>query len=173
MELKVKKGRPADAFKRHPLELAVYEMLDVHNIDYEYIDLEEEYPKAVLETWKPCQAFFLCNRQKKDYYLFLVDPMQKATVQSLSKALGIKLLINVNDEDFLEKLWIERDALGLLALMNDPEQKIHLVLDKALAKEATWIIYPNVTSTLLRLKTDDIMKILLPLLHPKYKQIEL
>ena len=173
MELKSKKGRPNDAFKRHPLELAVYEMLDVHNIDYEYIDLEEEYSKAVLETWKPCQAFFLCNRQKTDDYLFLVDPTQKATVQSLSKALGVKLLIKADDEVLLEKLGIERDALGLLALMNDHEQKIHLVLDKTLEKEATWIVYPNVITTLLRLKTDDVMKILLPLLHPKYKKIEL
>ena len=76
---RLQKGRPADFEKRLEKEQKVYEMLDNLGIEYDYVDHDEA---MTIEACKDiekvlgvgiCKNLFLCNRQKTDFYLLLID----------------------------------------------------------------------------------------------------
>ena len=87
-------GRPADTTGRLEREVACYDLLDQLGIPYERVDHDaaDTIPACEeVETYlgtKICKNLVLCNRQKTDFYLLLMDGEKPFHTKDLSKQIG-------------------------------------------------------------------------------------
>ena len=132
-------GRPADV--REAVETACYDLLDKLEIAYERVDHDEaatiELCEAVDEILgtEICKNLFLCNRQKTQFYLLLLEGNKVFKTKYLSAQLGCARLSFASGEDMEQMLGVRPGSATVLALMNDKENAVQLVIDKTLLSQ--------------------------------------
>lgn len=161
-------GRPADESGRLERETATYDLLDQLSIPFDRVD---HGPAATIEDCEEidkvlgvqmCKNLFLCNRQKTQFYLLLIDGQKPLRTKDLSQQLGVARL-SFADGSFMEEfLHISPGAVSVMGLMNDTEQRVQLVIDRPVA-EAEWLgCHPCVNTSSLRMRMDDVLERFLP-----------
>ena len=130
----LRQGRPEDAAARLPVERACYDLLDRLGIPYGRVDHDEaatleacEAVDAVLGA-EICKNLFLCNRQKTQFYLLLIGGAKVFKTKYLSAQLGCARLSFAAPEDMERLLGVAPGSATVLALMNDPENAVQLVI---------------------------------------------
>ena len=164
------KGRPADESGRLAKEIRCYDFLDGLGIEYERIDHDAVYTMEGLEDRKKelgamiCKNLFLCNRKATDFYLLMIPDYKKFKTADISKQLGISRL-SFADEKYMEEfLDITPGSVSVLGLMNDKEEHVKLVIDKAILTEEYIGCHPCINTTSLRFKTEDFTGKVIPAL---------
>ena len=173
------KGRPEDETGRLEKEIRVYDFLDRLGIEYERTDHEpadtmEACNKidAVLGTLI-CKNLFLCNRQKTDFYLLIMPGNKPFKTKDITAPLGCSRLSFASPEYMEKFLDITPGAVSVMGLMNDTENNVRLVVDRAVFDDETFGCHPCVNTSSLKLKTKDIIEKYLPAGHHEPTVIEL
>lgn len=173
------KGRPKDETGRLEKEIRVYDFLDRLGIEYERTDHEpadtmEACNKidAVLGTLI-CKNLFLCNRQKTDFYLLIMPGNKPFKTKDITAPLGCSRLSFASTEYMEKFLDITPGAVSVMGLMNDTENNVRLVVDRAVFDDETFGCHPCVNTSSLKLKTKDITEKYLPAVHHEPTVIEL
>ena len=173
------KGRPEDETGRLEKEIRVYVFLDRLGIEYERTDHEpadtmEACNKidAVLGTLI-CKNLFLCNRQKTDFYLLIMPGNKPFKTKDITAPLGCSRLSFASPEYMEKFLDITPGAVSVMGLMNDTENNVRLVVDRAVFDDETFGCHPCVNTSSLKLKTKDIIEKYLPAVHHEPTVIEL
>ena len=162
------RGRPADGNDRTPMELASYDLLDSLSIEYDRVDHDHadtieacHEVEAVLGN-PICKNLFLCNRQKTQYYMLMLEGDKVFKTKDLSKQLGVSRLSFATGEDMEAILGIHPGSVTVLGLMNDKENRVQLVMDKPIYEAAFISCHPCISTSTLTVKTEDILKTFLP-----------
>lgn len=173
------KGRPEGETGRLEKEIRVYDFLDRLGIEYERTDHEpadtmEACNKidAVLGTLI-CKNLFLCNRQKTDFYLLIMPGNKPFKTKDITAPLGCSRLSFASPEYMEKFLDITPGAVSVMGLMNDTENNVRLVVDRAVFDDETFGCHPCVNTSSLKLKTKDIIEKYLPAVHHEPTVIEL
>lgn len=173
------KGRPEDETGRLEKEIRVYDFLDRLGIEYERTDHEpadtmEACNKidAVLGTLI-CKNLFLCNRQKTDFYLLIMPGNKPFKTKDITAPLGCSRLSFASPEYMEKFLDITPGAVSVMGLMNDTENNVRLVVDRAVFDDETFGCHPCVNTSSLKFKTKDIVEKYLPAVHHEPTVIEL
>ena len=161
-------GRPADTAGRLEKEIRVYDFLDSIGVAYERVDHEAAMTmEACVEIDKvleatTCKNLLLCNRQKTDFYLLLMDGDKVFKTKELSAQLGVSRL-SFADASFMEAfLDITPGSLSVMGLMNDKDFHVRLVIDKPVLEGAYIGFHPCINTSTLRVKTTDLVKKIIP-----------
>lgn len=161
-------GRPADCAGRLDKEVQTYDHLDALGIPYLRTDHAPADTMEVCEDIdrvldvRICKNLFLCNRQKTKFYLLLMDADKPFKTKDLSKQLGVARLSFGSAEDMKRLLDLTPGSVSVLALRNDPDHQVQLVIDKSVL-EAEWFgCHPCINTSSLKLKTAHIVEIFLP-----------
>lgn len=161
-------GRPADCTGRIPREVACYDLLDALGISYQRVDHEPadtipdcEQVEGYLGT-KICKNLVLCNRQKTDFYLLLMDGEKPFRTKDLSKQIGSSRLSFAPPEEMEKYLGVTPGSATVLGLMNDTGHKVRLLLDKSIADADRFGCHPCINTSTLNLSMGDIRKVFLP-----------
>lgn len=156
------KGRPADTTNRLPREVHVYDVLDEIGLTYYRTDhapvdhMEDCYEiDAVLEA-TICKNLFLCNRQKTQYYLLMMPGDKVFKTKELSNQIHSARLSFASAEDMEQLLDIQPGAVSVMGLMNDKENKVQLLVDEDVMKGEYLGCHPCVSTSSLKLKTEDV-----------------
>lgn len=161
-------GSAADPVNRIPAELACYDLLDSLGIVYGRVDHSHadtiEACHAVEEVlgWPVCKNLFLCNRQKTQYYLLMLEGDKVFKTKDLSKQLGVSRLSFAGAEDMVEMLGVHPGSVTVLGLMNDKENKVQLVMDKPVYEGANVSCHPCISTSTLVMSRADLLEKLLP-----------
>ena len=166
--MKLYQGRPADCTGRLEKEVKTYDQLDALGISY----LRTDHAPAdtmevcadidrVLEV-RICKNLFLCNRQKTKFYLLLMFGDKPFKTKDLSRQLGVARLSFGSAEDMERLLDLTPGSVSVLALRNDPEHQVQLVIDKSVLEEEWFGCHPCINTSSLKLKTADIVNVFLP-----------
>lgn len=173
------KGRPEDETGRLEKEIRVYDFLDRLGIEYERTDHEpadtmEACNKidAVLGTLI-CKNLFLCNRQKTDFYLLIMPGNKPFKTKDITAPLGCSRLSFASPEYMEKFLDITPGAVSVMGLMNDTENNVRLVVDRAVFDDEAFGCHPCVNTSSLKFKTKDIIEKYLPAVHHEPTVIEL
>lgn len=161
-------GRPADCSGRLDREVACYDLLDSLGIPYERVDHEaantiadcaavEDYLGAPI-----CKNLVLCNRQKTQFYLLLMEGEKPFRTKDLSKQIGSARLSFASPEDMEARLGVTPGSATILALMNDKEHQVQLILDRSALKEDRFGCHPCINTSTLRLSMEEVRRTLLP-----------
>lgn len=173
------KGRPDNCEGRLDREVRVYDFLDNLGIEYFRTDHEEANTMEVCNEIDKvlgtliCKNLFLCNRQKTDFYLLMMPGDKPFKTKDITKQLGCSRLSFADSEAMLEYLDIKPGAVSIMGLINDKDNKVRLVIDRAVVEEDTIGCHPCVSTSSLKIKTDDILNVYLPAVHHEPTFVEL
>lgn len=173
------KGRPENCEGRLDREVRVYDFLDSLGIEYFRTDHEEANTMEVCNEIDKvlgtliCKNLFLCNRQKTDFYLLMMPGDKPFKTKDITKQLGCSRLSFADSEAMLEYLDIKPGAVSIMGLINDKDNKVRLVIDRAVVEEDTIGCHPSVSTSSLKIKTDDILNVYLPAVHHEPTFVEL
>ena len=161
-------GRPVDTAGRLDREVACYDLLDKLGIPYERVDHDaaDTIPACEeVETYlgaKICKNLVLCNRQKTDFYLLLMDGEKPFRTKDLSKQIGSSRLSFAAPEDMEKHLGVTPGSATVLAMMNDKDHAVKLILDKSVAEAQRFGCHPCMNTSTLALSMVDIRTKFLP-----------
>ena len=164
-------GRPDNASERLEKERRCYALLDGLQIPYARVDHEHadtiEACEAVEQVLgeKICKNLFLCNRQKTQFYLLMLEGEKVFKTKDLSRQLGVARLSFADPADMEKYLDITPGSVSVLGLMNDPENHVQLVIDKPIYDSERIGCHPCINTSSLRFRTADLMEKILPTVH--------
>ena len=172
-------GAPDDTADREQRETACYELLDRLGVEYFRVDHDPaDTIEACLEVEKAIgvgifKNLFLCNRQKTDCYLLMMDGHKTFRTADVSKKLGVSRLSFGTAEDMLRLLNVYPGSVSVLALMNDARGRVSLVIDRDVLRGEYVRCHPCKNTSTLKFKTTDLLGRVLPALHRTPTVIEI
>lgn len=174
-------GTPTDMSGREEREIRAYRFLDKIDVDFDRTDHPDE-PATSMEVCaeidaildvRICKNLFLCNRQKTNFYLLIMPGDKTFKTKELSGQLGISRLSFADEEHMKEYLDLLPGSVSVLGLMNDPEQKVRLVIDEDVLKEEMFGCHPCMNTSSIRFRTKDLTEKILPALSRSYDIVHL
>lgn len=173
-------GRPADTTGRLPKEIRTYDLLGSLGITYTRVDHDAmptiEACKGVddLLSIEICKNLFLRNTQKTAFYLLLLPGNKKFKTAVLSKQIGSARLSFAEPEFMEQYLDITPGSVSVLGLMNDPENKVRLLIDKEILDNHPYFgCHPCINTSSLKFRTEDLLNKILPAIHHDYTMVDL
>ena len=164
-------GEVVNDRNRIPQELACYDLLDSLEIVYTRVDHSHADTIEACHTVEKvlgnpiCKNLFLCNRQKTQFYLLMLEGDKVFKTKDLSKQLGVSRLSFASDEDMVSMLDVHPGSVTVLGLMNDPENKVQLVLDQPIFDAPYVSCHPCISTSTLCISHADLVEKLLPAIH--------
>ena len=170
-------GRPGDT--RTPREERCYDLLDSLGVDYCRVDHEHadtiqdcELVENLLGA-KICKNLFLTNRQQTDFYLLIMPGEKPFKTKLLSKQINTARLSFGTPEQMERYLDTLPGSASVLGLMNDPDNKVRLLVDRDLLGEEMFGCHPCRNTSSLRFRTAELFERILPAMHHKPTFVEL
>ena len=173
-------GRPADTTDRLPKEIRTYDLLDSLEITYTRADhdtlptMEAYQEVGKLLGIEICKNLFLRNTQKTAFYLLILPGSKKFKTAALSKQIGSARLSFAEPEFMEQYLNITPGSVSVLGLMNDPENKVRLLIDKDILENHPYFgCHPCINTSSLKFRTEDLLNKILPAIHHNYTIVDL
>lgn len=164
-------GRPADCTGREEREIRTYDLLDQLGIDYIRTDHD---PATTMEVCHVidgvldvliCKNLFLCNRQQTNFYLLMMPGDKPFKTKDLSAQLGVSRLSFASEDHMQELLDVLPGNVSVMGLMNDPENRVRLVIDQEVLEEEYVGCHPCKNTSSIKLRTSDLLEKFLPAVH--------
>lgn len=164
-------GRPADTAGRLEKEIRVYDLLDTLGVTYQRVDhppaMTMEACAAVDEVLGVtiCKNLVLCNRQQTAFYLLLMPEDKPFKTKDLSAQIGSARLSFATPEHMETLLGVTPGSASVLALMNDTDKRVQLLIDEDLLANAFFGCHPCINTSSLRFSTRALLDVVLPALE--------
>ena len=160
------------------LQKAVYEMFSTLGIRFERVETDEvitmEDCAAINDRLgiKLVKTLFLANRQQTEFYLFVTEGDKPFRSKDFSHALGIARVSFAPAEKMQEMAHTVIGAATALSAILDKEHLFSVVLDKAVLESDTYGCSDGTTTSYLKLRTTDLVRLLVACGHtPKVIEV--
>ena len=170
LSVTVETGAPANAAERDARERRCYDLLERLGVTFRRADHEAAGTMEICREIEKslgcpiCKNLLLTNRQQTDFYLLLMEGDKVFKTKYLSKALGCSRLSFATDEQMEALVDITPGSLSVLGLMNDPEKKVRLVIDRPVSEQPEIGFHPCRNTSTLAVSMADFREKLLPAL---------
>lgn len=183
--LTIHHGRPADCSGRLEREVRVYDLLDALGIQYDRLDhapamtmevcaeIDAAFERTTLSDFQAngdthqaiiCKNLFLCNRQRTSFYLLMTPGDKKFHTRQLSAQINSARLSFAGEEDMLRYLDVTPGSASVMALMNDKEGVVQLLIDRDVLRCEFVGCHPCMNTSSLRMRVSDLTEKILPAL---------
>ena len=165
--------------QREPVERAAFDLLEKLHIPFERVEHDPadtmEDCRAIGEALcvRVCKNLFLCNRQGTQFYLLCMPASKVFKTKDLSAQIQSARLSFGSAEKMEELLGVTPGSASILALMNDTDNQVQLLLDRELYTKEFIGCHPCKNTGTLKIETSDILNIFLPHIHHKVKLVDL
>ena len=172
-------GRPENCEGRLEKEIRCYDLLDQLGVAYQRVDHAPadtmELCRAIDEALQAtiCKNLLLCNRQCTAFYLLMIPGDKVFKTKDLSAQIGSSRLSFASGEYMVQLLGITPGSLSVLGLMNDPENKVQLLIDEDVLKGEFVGMHPCINTSSLRLATAQLMDKVIPAMGHEAKIVTL
>ena len=173
----IENKKPDDIFNRLEKEQVVYSLLEELNIDY----LRADHPAAMtMEICSQisdelsadiCKNLFLCNRQQTEFFLLLTPGEKRFKTKNLSSQIGSSRLSFASEEKMKEYLNLTPGSASVFGLMFDTEKKVQLIIDQDVLDKEYVGFHPNINTSSVKIKTQDLTGKILPHLNREFKTV--
>lgn len=102
--------------------------------------------------------------RKTAFYLLLMEGDKPFRTRDLSKQIGSARLSFAAPEDMETYLGVTPGSATILALANDPDHKVQLILDRTVAETGHFGCHPCINTSTVNLSMEEVRKTLLPAL---------
>lgn len=149
--------------------MKVEEKLKELNISYEIVEhpavytVEEAKEKVPKIEGIGCKNLFL-KTQKKECFLYTLPEDKQINLKLLSEMLGVTRFHFASPTTLEEVLGVIPGSVTPLAIINDKENKVTVLLDKEL-KEKKILVHPNRNTATISITYEDLIKYINNLNH--------
>ena len=109
-----------------------------------------------------CKNLLLKTDSGKVFYLFMIKDDKRFVTKDVSKKLGCSRLSFASEQYMEEMLNTSAGSLSVTSLIFDKEKKVSLAIDSDVLKEDYICCHPSDNTATLKIKTEDVLEILLP-----------
>ena len=158
-------GAPTD--ERCAVEQQTYALLDALHIPYTRVDHDEA---ATMEDCAAigqvlgvdiCKNLVLTPRNRSAFYLLCLPGDKHFLTKDFSKQIGSSRLSFASAEDMAELLGVQPGSASVLSLMNDPNHRVTLAIDRAVLEQPFFGCHPCRNTSSVKLKTADVLEVFL------------
>ena len=111
---------------------------------------------------KICKNLFLQTTTGSAHYLLMMSGAKKFVTKEVSKAIGSSRLSFASGEKMEDMLGTAPGSLSITSLVFDKEKKVALVIDEDVLREEFICCHPCDCTATLKIKTADVIGILIP-----------
>lgn len=153
---------------QNDLQRDVYAALKELSIPFFRVDTDEAITMddciAIAEKLNTpvVKTLFLCNRQQTNFYLFVTTADKAFSTKNFSRAMEISRVSFASPEQLESMLGTKVGSASVLSLLHDPENRVHLVLDRQALIEPWFGCSDTTTTGYMKLATDDMLHVFLP-----------
>lgn len=143
----------------------IYAFLDQHNIPYERFDHPAVYTVEEAQRLVPpmpgteTKNLLLRDRKGKRHFLVVVGYDKMVDLKGLTDVLGVSKLAFASPERLMRYLGVEPGSVTLLAVVNDVDCAVEVVVDTAVWSADALKCHPLVNTATLAIGRDDIERI--------------
>ena len=172
-------GRPLDITDRIPQEIRTYDFLDSLGIIYDRIDhppadnMEVCTQKNAILKATICKNLFLCNRQMTRFYLLMMKAEKQFKTSIISSQIGSSRLSFATAEYMRELLDVTPGSVSVLALANDRDVRVQLLIDEDILASDYFGCHPCINTSSLKISTRDLTDLILPATGHSYQVVRL
>ncbi|HKJ26010.1 MAG TPA: prolyl-tRNA synthetase associated domain-containing protein [Anaerolineales bacterium] len=157
---------------------AIFTILDDLSIQYKRIDHVPVYTSQQARELIPEQQaasvknLFLKDKKGRQHFLVAIADHKSLDMKKLASQIGSTRLSLASPDRLQTYLGVEPGAVSLLALVNDPENQVQLLIDRDVWDEQFLQCHPLVNTATLILAMDDVKRFLEGVGHsPKLVEI--
>lgn len=142
--------------------MTIEEKLKSLNIDYQQVNhtavytVEEAKEKVPYIDGIGCKNLFL-KTKKKEYFLYTLPEDKQISLEELAETLKLTKLHFASSNSLEEILGVIAGSVTPLAIINDPENKVTVILDKELIGKKV-LVHPNRNTRTISIKYNDLIK---------------
>lgn len=142
------------------------QFLSQNEIDFQRCDHPPVYTCAEAEALVPAMPgaksknLFLCDDKGRRHFLVVVAADKQVDLKALSQALEIKKLRFASPKRLERHLQLTPGAVTLLAVVNDPDHAVAVVIDTEIWHCDALLCHPLVNTSTLSLSMDEIRRLL-------------
>ena len=153
--------------ERGNLEMKVYEELERLGISYERVDND------AVESMEECveisdklgaeirKTILVCNK-KKEFFLVILPADKRFDGKLFAAYARTPRVSFASGEEMEEVLGLTPGSASVMGILNDPENKVRVFIDKPVADAEWFACNPGANTTHIRFKTKDLIKNFLP-----------
>lgn len=143
----------------------IFSFLQQHKINYERVDHPPVYTVAEAKEKVPPLAgaetknLFVRTRKGNRHFLVVVGYEKSVDLKGLAATLAVKRLGFASPERLLKYLGITPGAVSLLAILNDTESAVEIVVDQSVWTAERFKCHPLVNTSTLSIAKADVERI--------------
>jgi Ala-tRNA(Pro) deacylase len=143
----------------------IFAFLDEHQIDYQRVDHPPVYTVAEAQALVPpmpgtnTKNLFVRNKAGTRHLLLIVGYAKQVDLQALAALLDEKRLGMASPQRLMKYLAVESGAVSLLAIVNDPESAVEVIMDAELWQADMLKCHPLVNTSTLAISRRDVARI--------------
>ena len=152
---------------RETVEQQTYQLLQRLGIEFDRVDHDEAATmedcaaiSAVLGV-DICKNLVLTPRNRSAFYLLCLPGDKHFLTKDFSKQIGSSRLSFATAEDMAELLGVQPGSASVLSLMNDPNHRVTLAMDRSVLEQPYFGCHPCRNTSSVKLKTADVLEIFL------------
>ena len=156
---------------------AILDWLDRHDIDYRRVDHPAVYTCEEADRLVPplpgahTKNLFVRDRRGRRHFLVVVGWEHQVDLKELGRILGVSKLGMASPERLWERLGVDPGAVTLLAVINDEEKVVEVVIDAQVWAAQDLQCHPLVNTSTLSIPRRGVEK-LLQLLKQPYRIVD-
>lgn len=161
------------------LQEMVYSVLQILRIRFERVDtdsiisMDDCIPISEKMNMKMVKTLFLCNKQKTQFYLLVMNAKKSFRTKEVSKKLDLPHLSFAPIDLFERMLGTKVGAATIFSVMLDTENRIHVLVDQDVVSEQFYGCSDGTTTGYLKLKTTSLINYFLDYAKHKPLVVEL
>jgi Ala-tRNA(Pro) deacylase len=150
----------------------IYAFLDANGITYQRHDHPPVYTVEEAQRLVPelpaahTKNLFLRDEKGRRHFLVMVAHDKQVDLRRLSTVLGSSKLSFGSPDRLARHLGVEPGAVTILAVINDPERKVEVVIDRDLWKAEALRCHPLVNTATLVVRREGVQRVLQVTGHP-------
>ena len=154
--------------ERGALETKTYQELERLNIKYERVDNDSvEAMEECVEISEKLGAeirktIVVCNRQKTQFFLVLLPANKRFDSKLFAAMMRTARVSFASPEDMQNVIGLTPGEASVMGILNDPEGKVKVVIDKAVADAEWFACNPGANTSHLKFKTKQLINNFLP-----------
>jgi len=148
------------------IHMDAIEKLKELNISFEQINHVAVYTieemdnlgKEIFKGAKICKNLFVRDNKGKNHFLIVMPEEKRAPLSEISEKIGSTKLSFASEERLEKYLKLKPGSVSPLAVINDDTNDVQVVIDEELKKESLLGVHPNVNTSTILLKPEDLEK---------------
>lgn len=144
----------------------VFEMLNSLDIEYHVMNHRAVFTVDDMDDLKitqygdVCKNLFLRDAKGERHFLVVISKDKQADLKSIQKQLGCSRLSFASEDRLYKYLNLQKGEVSPLAIINDSESAVEIVLDNELAQKNKLGFHPNDNTATVWISYDALKKVI-------------